>query len=81
MIDELKERCVRELKTHTFINNSINQLQKQFWKYHQMKDGSVDWIVNMLKQVECMVVDSLVSVKVEHCLPQFDCKVLLDWLM
>ena len=30
-----------------------------------MKDGSGDLIVNMLKQVECMVVDSPVSVKVD----------------
>ena len=44
-----------------------------------MKDGSGDLIVNMLKQVECKVVDSLISVKVEDDLQQSDCKVQMNW--
>ena len=43
----------------------VNSLQTQKMKSHQMKDGSGGLIVNMLTQVECMVVDSLVEVKVD----------------
>ena len=72
---------MRGFKTHTH-HHSINlKLQKQSEKSHQTKDGSEDLIVNMLKQVECMVVDSLISVKVEDDIQQSDCKVQMDWRM
>ena len=65
--------------THTH-HHSINlKLQTQSEKSHQMKDASGDLIVNMLKQVECMVVDSLISVRVEDDLQQSDCKAQMDW--
>ena len=69
--------CEDSKHTHAH-HHSINSLQTQSEKSHQMKDGSGDLIVNMLKQVECMVVDSLISVKVEDDLQQFDCKVHTD---
>ena len=74
--------CERIQRTHTPIIHQINlRLQKQSLIFVQKKDGSGDLIVNMLKQVECMVVDSLISVKVEDDLQQFDCKVQMDWRM
>ena len=71
---------MRGFKAHTHHRHSINwKLQTQSSKSHQMKDASGDLIVNMLKQVECMVVDSLISVKVEDDLQQSGCKVQRDW--
>ena len=55
----------------------VNSLQTQSNKSHQMKDASGGLIVNMLTQVECMVVDSLMQVKVEHHSQQSLCKALL----
>ena len=73
---------VNEWSTSSIIICSFNlKLQTQSEKSHQMKDGSGDLIANMLKQVECMVVDSLISVKVEDDIQQFDCKVQMDWWM
>ena len=46
----------------------VNSLQTQWMQSHQMKDASAGLIVNMLTQVECMVVDSLMKVKVEQSL-------------
>ena len=43
----------------------VNSLQTQQMQSHQMKDASAGLIVNMLTQVECMVVDSLMKVKVD----------------
>ena len=71
--------CERIQSTHIH-HHSINlKLQKQSEKSHQTKDGNGDLIVSMLKQVECMVVDSLISVKVEDYILQSDCKVQMDW--
>ena len=43
----------------------VNSLQTHSNKSHQMKDASGGLIVNMLTQVVCMVVDSLMKVKVD----------------
>ena len=56
----------------------ISTLQKQWRRSGQMKDGSGGLIVSSLIQVECMVVDSLVAVKVEHHSLQSLCKALLE---
>ena len=51
----------------THIHNSFNliQLHKHSKKSLKMKDESVGLIANMMKQVEHMVVDSLISVMVD----------------
>ena len=72
--------CVRGFKnTHTHHHSISLKLQTQSEKSHQTKDGSGDLIVNMLIQVECMVVGSLISVKAEDDPQQFDCKIQMDW--
>ena len=60
MIDGLRDVC-EDSKAHSHHHYPLNlKLQTQSEKSHQMKDGSGDLILNMLKQVECMVVDSLI---------------------
>ena len=44
---------------------NFNSLHTQLMRFDQMKDESVCLIANMIKQVEHMVVDSLVSVLVD----------------
>ena len=63
MIDGLRDVCVCGLEGVVVV--VVNSLQTQKMKSHQMKDESEGLIVNMLIQVECMVVDSLVEVKVD----------------
>ena len=62
MIDGLRDVCVCGLKGVVVV---VNSLQTHSNKSHQMKDASAGLIVNMLTQVECRVVDSLMKVKVD----------------
>ena len=62
MIDGLRDVCVCGLEGVVVV---VISLQTHSNKSHQMKDGSGGLIVNMLTQVECMVVDSLMKVKVD----------------
>ena len=62
MIDGLRDVCVCGLEGVVVV---VSSFQTHSNKSHQMKDVSGGLIVNMLTQVECMVVDSLMKVKVD----------------